>query len=124
MYKIIIVKFIDENSQIGYKSFTYADMSASNSELLNAVNNYIGYQDLYPLDINIKYGKLLETYIRPCTLALNQRVHGIQFIVSDSEILNDDFPIFFPIFSNENGINPTFLNIANQIRFAEHILLE
>jgi hypothetical protein len=124
MYKIVIIKFIDKNDQIGYKAFTYPHSITSPTELYTIVNNYIGYQDLYPLDTNITYGKLLETYIRPCSLELSEREFGVQFIVNSNETINNAFPILFPILSNINGIHPTFSTISTQVRSAEHILLQ
>ena len=62
-----------------YKAISVVRDSITPRELIEAAHQYIGYSDETPWNTDTPFGNFRHTYIRPCSLTIEQRENGIRF---------------------------------------------
>jgi hypothetical protein len=77
-HRIAIIKFKDERGSIRYRAYSHPNPDATNEEICQRLFYAIGYQQEYPLDNTIFEGKLHETFLRLCSLSIEERQQGVQ----------------------------------------------
>ena len=83
-HRIAVIKYKDECGAIRYRAFSHPNSAATNEEICQRLFYTIGYQQEYPLDNTIFEGKLHETFLRLCSLSLEERQQGVQVYLKEN----------------------------------------
>ena len=83
-HRIAVIKYKDECGAIRYRAFSHPNPLATNEEICRILFRAIGYQQEYPLDNTIFEGKLHETFLRLCSLSLEERQQGVQVYLKEN----------------------------------------
>ena len=81
-HRIAVIKYKDECGSIRYRAYSHPNPAATNEEICRILFHTIGYQQEYPLDNTIFEGKLHETFLRLCSLSLEERQQGVHIYLN------------------------------------------
>ena len=68
-----------DDSKYVYKAISVVRDNITPRELIDAAHQYIGYSDETPWNTDTPFGHFRCTYVRPCSLTIEQRENGIRF---------------------------------------------